>query len=139
VGYFCHFQKNVHSKQTPVGQKFNQSGHPGCNREMNGSCDLRGPPRLRALHFQQKKERARARALRTKKLARSTKRGRYFLLRPTRREDVYDRFERIDRSRKTKTKVQHTTTVFVGKKQWTRKHIICYLGSTFRRRYIPDG
>jgi hypothetical protein len=29
VAYFCNFQNIAHSKQSPIGQKFAQSGYPG--------------------------------------------------------------------------------------------------------------
>jgi hypothetical protein len=28
MGYFCNFQKTAQSKQSPIGRKFAQSGHP---------------------------------------------------------------------------------------------------------------
>jgi hypothetical protein len=28
MGYFCDFQKNAQSKQSPIERKFAQSGHP---------------------------------------------------------------------------------------------------------------
>jgi hypothetical protein len=31
VVYFCNFQKMPKSKQSPLGRKFAQSGHPGCD------------------------------------------------------------------------------------------------------------
>jgi hypothetical protein len=34
VGNFCNFRKTARSKQSPKGQKFAQSGHPGHAKEM---------------------------------------------------------------------------------------------------------
>jgi hypothetical protein len=29
LGYLCNFQETAQSKQSPIGRKFTQSGHPG--------------------------------------------------------------------------------------------------------------
>jgi hypothetical protein len=41
MGYFCNFQKTFQSKQSPNGQKFAESGHPGHN-EIGGKSILMG-------------------------------------------------------------------------------------------------
>jgi hypothetical protein len=40
VGYFYNFQKIAQSKQSPIGRKFAQSGHPGLRHSAGAALEL---------------------------------------------------------------------------------------------------